>query len=212
MKLIVGLGNPGLEYACTRHNAGFMVVRLLAVRLDGGGRGLAGVGGGDDVFSEDGLPGGRVRFHSRVLEASCGGQKCLLMQPVTYMNRSGMAVGEAVAFYKVDVGRDLMVVVDDLALPVGAIRVRPGGGTGGHNGLTDVQRALGTEGYCRLRVGVDRSEFAGQKDYLLSRFTESQREDVRAALERACDAVECWVKEGLEAAMNRYNDRRDAGA
>lgn len=188
MLLIVGLGNPGPEYARTRHNAGFMVVERLAARHRLAERGPV-----------------KSKFHAGVLEGEIAGQRAMLMQPMTFMNHSGLAVGEAVAFYKLELARDLMVVVDDLALPVGKIRLRPEGGTGGHNGLADIQRALGTPNYPRLRVGIDSRGQAPQVDYVLGRFTPEQQIKLEPALELACDALECWIKEGLGKAMSLYN-------
>jgi PTH1 family peptidyl-tRNA hydrolase len=192
MKLIVGLGNPGAQYRATRHNAGFMVLDLLAKRH----------------------PLGEVRskFHAAVLEGSLGNHRVMLMQPQTFMNRSGLAVGEAVRFYKLELA-DVMVVVDDIALPTGAIRLRPGGGAGGHNGLSDITRALGSDQYPRLRVGVDAPVIAqrrvNQSDYVLSPFTDEQKPARDKSLRDAAEAVECWVESGLDAAMTRYNTRTE---
>lgn len=197
MKLIVGLGNPGLSYERTRHNAGFMVVDRLARRHAPGAT-------------------ARGRFQSAVVEGRIGNEPCLFMKPTTYMNRSGGAVAEAVNFYKLDHSTDLMVISDDVALPCGSIRLRPGGGAGGHNGLTDVQRALGSDAYPRCRVGVDASPaLIDQADYVLGRFTEEQWALVEPALERAADAVEIFVSRGMAVAMNQFNavpgPRREPG-
>lgn len=187
MKLIVGLGNPGPEYAKSRHNAGFMVVDRLATRHR-----LA-----------DGAPA-KEKFHAGVLEGTIAGQKCLLMQPLTFMNRSGLAIGEAAAFYKLE-PRDLIVVVDDLALDCGRIRLRADGSAGGHNGLADVERALGTTTYPRLRIGIDSRGRIPQVDYVLGRFSPDQESRLEPALDLACDAIECWLREGIDKAMTRYN-------
>jgi len=188
MKLIVGLGNPGREYEKTRHNAGFMAVERLARKL--------------------GLAGSKAKFHAGVLEGTIGEEKIMLMQPTTYMNRSGLAVGQAASFYKLEPAQ-VMIVVDETALPVGTIRIRPKGGEGGHNGLADVRRALGTDAYPRLRIGVGEPEVEGRripkKDYVLSAFTEEQMVDLNPALDKAADAVYCWVRDGIDTAMNRYN-------
>lgn len=205
MKLIVGLGNPGTEYEKTRHNAGFMAIDRLAGR------------------HAPGAPA-RSRFHSLTVEATirprpAGGwgaappagpssrpeERCLLMKPLTYMNRSGLAVAEAVRFFKLDPGRDLLVIVDDLYLPCGSIRLRGEGGSGGHNGLADIERALGTTGYPRCRIGIDQPAFASQVDYVLERFTEVQWAEMAKALDRAADAAEVWATAGLTPAMNRFN-------
>lgn len=184
MKLIVGLGNPGAEYEKTRHNAGFMVVDRLATR--------------------HGLSGARMKFHSGVIEGRIAGQGCALLQPMTYMNRSGQAVAEAIGFFKLEPS-DVMIVVDDVALPVGRIRLRADGSAGGHNGLADIQRALGGAAYPRLRVGIDAPGRVAQRDYVLGRFTAEQLDAVAPAIERACDAIECWLTDGIDKAMNLYN-------
>lgn len=190
MKLIVGLGNPGPEYANTRHNAGFLALERFA-RLHG-------------------LSGAKTRFHAGVIEGTVAGRGVMLMQPMTYMNRSGLAVGEAARFHRLEPA-DLMVVVDDFALPVGSIRIRGSGSHGGHNGLADVQRALGTDAYPRLRVGVGAPEVEGrrisQTEHVLGRFTDDQLAALSPVLDRSCDAIECWLADGLEAAMNRFNTR-----
>lgn len=189
MKLIVGLGNPGPEYARTRHNAGFMVLDRLAQR--------AGVGSFDIA---------RGRFHGLMHEAVLNGQRCALLEPTTFMNRSGLAVGEAVAFYKLEPTADLLVIVDDLALPSGKIRLRAEGSAGGHNGLADIQKSLGSTAYPRLRVGIDTPGRVPQKDYVLGRFSPDQQPKIDAAVNTACDAIECWVRDGIDKAMTRYNN------
>ena len=187
MKLIVGLGNPGSEYENTRHNAGFMVLDELARRHAGGAV-------------------ARGRFHAATLECMIGHEKVMLAKPTTFMNRSGLSVGEAVRFYKLEPAEDMLVVVDDLYLPLGAIRLRPKGGDGGHNGLADVARAVGGDGYSRLRLGVDsKPQGANQAGYVLGRFTQEQADAMKPALKKAADAVECWVASGITEAMNRFN-------
>jgi PTH1 family peptidyl-tRNA hydrolase len=187
MKLIVGLGNPGSEYENTRHNAGFMVLDELARRHAGGAV-------------------ARGRFHAATLECMIGNEKVLLAKPTTFMNKSGVTVGEALRFYKLEPAEDMLVIVDDLYLPLGAIRLRPKGGDGGHNGLADVARAAGGDAYARLRLGVD-SQPAGasQVGYVLGRFTQEQSEALRPALGLAADAAECWATSGITQAMNRFN-------
>jgi PTH1 family peptidyl-tRNA hydrolase len=192
MKLIVGLGNPTRRYADTRHNAGFMAVDRLAER--------------------HGLRGERSKFHAAVLDGQVDGQRAMLMKPQTYMNRSGTAVGEAARFFKLEPA-DVLIAVDDTALPVGTTRLRPSGGAGGHNGLADVQRALGTERYPRLRIGIGEPVDHGRRipatDYVLAPFTEEQRPALNRGLDRAAEAIECWLEEGIEAAMNRFNRKDD---
>lgn len=185
VKLIVGLGNPGSEYTKTRHNAGFMAV--------------------DRFASRHGLPEAKTKFHSAVCDGHAAGQRCTIVKPMTFMNRSGLAVGEAVRFYKLDPACDVLVVVDEVALPNGQIRIRLEGGTGGHNGLADVERALGTQTYARLRVGIGPRGRVPQADYVLGRFTPQQLDQLNPALDRACDAIECWLRDGVDQAMNRFN-------
>jgi len=184
MKLVVGLGNPGRKYERTRHNVGFRVVDELARRwrIDFGRRRLAGYVGA-----------GKLRE-----------QRVLLVKPTTYMNRSGRSVREAVTFYKVAL-EDLLVVVDDMALGLGRLRLRPKGSAGGHNGLADIIQQLGGDGFGRLRIGID--QVAGERmvGHVLSPFTSAEEEIVGSAICRAADAVECWVIEDVEEAMNRYN-------
>ena len=191
MKLIVGLGNPGPEYAKTRHNVGFMLVDRLATRHN--------------------LTAAKHKFHSGVLDGEVyagsppRGERCLLMQPMTYMNRSGLAVAEAVRFYKLDPQNDVLVLVDDIALDCGVIRLRAGGSAGGHNGLIDIERALGTRDYPRLRIGVDAKGRVPQKDYVLGRFTAEQWDRTDPALDRGVKCIEMWLSEGLEKAASLFN-------
>ena len=189
MKLIVGLGNPGPQYERTRHNAGFMVVDRLARR---------------HLPTE--TPKGR--FGGVVIEGPIRGERCVLLKPTTYMNRSGAAVAQAIGFYKLDPAGDVLVLVDDVALPCGTIRLRQSGSAGGHNGLSDIQRALGTEAYPRCRIGVDATPaYMDQADYVLGRFTPEQWAAVEPALEKAADAAEVFVTEGITPAMNRFNTK-----
>jgi PTH1 family peptidyl-tRNA hydrolase len=192
VKLIVGLGNPGPSYAKTRHNVGFMVVDQLLER-----------------HAKGAVP--KARFQALTAEAEVKGERAILVKPTTFMNRSGLSVGEAIRFFKLDAVQDLLVVVDDLYLPVGKIRLKPGGGTGGHNGLDDIHRALGRDDYPRLGVGVGVGPSGGrppmieQADFVLSRFTQEEQVDLAPAISRAADAAETFVSRGLDAAMNAYN-------
>lgn len=189
MKLIVGLGNPGLQYEKTRHNVGFHVVDVLASRHATGQ-----------------VP--KSRFNSISLDAHIGAEKVLLMKPTTYMNLSGKAVGEAVRFFKLDPSEELIVIVDDIALPVGHTRVRKNGGSGGHNGLSDIDRMLGGDGYMRVRLGVGAvPKLMNQADWVLSRFMSEEREDIERGITRAADATECILDEGVVKAMNTFNTK-----
>lgn len=193
MKLIVGLGNPGPAYERTRHNIGFVLADRLAARYAAGGV-------------------ARSRFHGLVMEARLPGAspadpdvRSLLLKPTTYMNRSGQAVGEALRFYKLDPAEDLLVLVDDTALAAGAFRLRASGGAGGHNGLKDITRALGTEKYARVRIGVDDKGDKVLSDYVLEKFSPGQWsavEPMLPTLEQACLA---WAHGGIDHAMNTYN-------
>jgi len=189
MKVIVGLGNPGTRYERTRHNVGYRVVDLLHDRHGPGQR-------------------WQGRFHASTVQVPIDGRRCLLVEPTTYMNRSGLSVAEAARFFKIDPARDLLVIVDDIALPVGMIRCRASGGAGGHNGLADIERALGTGGYPRVRIGVGpKAPEMDQADYVLGRFTPEQKEHLDPSLERAADAAEVFITDGIQTAMNRFNER-----
>ncbi len=189
MKLIVGLGNPGAQYEQTRHNAGFMAVDLLAQRHASGQ-----------------IP--KSRFHAVTLDAIIGTEKVLLMKPTKYMNLSGQSVGEAIRFYKLDPNEDLLVLVDDIALPVGFIRVRKNGSAGGHNGLTDIDRLLGGADYPRIRIGVGNvPKFMNQSDWVLSKFMKEEHGDVDRSLKAAADATECLLDVGVTKAMNAFNTK-----
>lgn len=185
MKVVVGLGNPGLKYAGTRHNVGFEVVAELARR--------------------QGASKPKVKYEAELAEATLGSEKVLLVAPQTYMNLSGRTVQPLVDFYQLPLD-DLLVVCDDLNLDLGRLRLRPGGSAGGQKGLADIIRRLGTEQFPRLRIGIGRPP--GQMDsadYVLSRFRKDEREDIEHALLAAADGVELWTRDGLPAAMNRLN-------
>lgn len=200
MKLIVGLGNPGREYVGTRHNVGFEVVDAMAARL-------GWVGSSQGEFDRN----ARTKFAGLALDGSVslhgtgGVERLLLLKPTTYMNLSGRCVQEAMAFHKLEPA-DVMVVLDEMALPCGKIRIRSGGSSGGHNGLKDIERALGTSQYPRLRVGVDPAppRIPG-RDYVLGRFTDEQRTRVDPAIKRSTDALMTWIEKGINAAMNVFN-------
>jgi PTH1 family peptidyl-tRNA hydrolase len=193
MKIVVGLGNPGREYVGTRHNVGWEVLDRLARRLGWTRR--------DDEF--DRLA--RSKFDGLAMDGPAGQERLLLLKPTTFMNLSGRAVQAAVSFFQLT-SKDCLVVLDDVALPTGRLRLRGSGSSGGHNGLKDVERALGTDAYPRLRIGVDAPPpRVPQRDYVLGKFTDAQRQTLDPAVERACDAVLTWADKGLDAAMNKYN-------
>jgi PTH1 family peptidyl-tRNA hydrolase len=181
IRLVVGLGNPGAEYNRTRHNVGFDVVDLLA--------------------SEWGL----AWQHSKSWHALWAkGEKAILVKPTSYMNRSGEPLSAVANFYKIAPG-EILVVLDDLALELGRLRLRTEGGTGGHNGLESIIVHLGTEAIPRLRVGIGAAPSDGAVDYVLSRFFEEERPVVEKAIERAADAVKCAIDKGVLSAMNLFN-------
>ena len=193
MKLLVGLGNPGSQYVKTRHNAGYMVVDQLLDRY---------------------APGAivRSRFNADCVEAMVAGHKCLLIKPTTYMNRSGQSVLQAVQFYKI-LPADMLVLTDDLALPVGSIRLRASGSPGGHNGLVDIQNRLGISEFSRCRIGIGPKPPAfDQADFVLSRFLDTEMDMLEAAVKTAADAAEVFVSSGIDSAMNQYNTRLRTGS
>ena len=199
MKIIVGLGNPGREYVGTRHNIGFEVIDALAAKL--------GWIGKADEFDRV----ARTNFDGLTLDgqvsrpSSSELEKVLLLKPLTYMNLSGKSVQAAMAFYQVP-PKDIVVVLDDLALPAGKLRIRSSGSNGGHNGLRDIERALGTIQYPRLRIGIDAPPpFVPGKDYVLGRFTGEQRKAIEPAIVRATGALLMWIDQGISPAMNQFN-------
>ncbi|MHC4237742.1 MAG: aminoacyl-tRNA hydrolase, partial [Planctomycetota bacterium] len=184
MKLIVGLGNPDSQYDQTRHNVGFMVADALAERF-----------------------GARVRrkkFNALAEEIYAEDTKVVLLKPQQYMNRSGHAVATAAGFYKLTAA-DVLVVTDDMALDVGRLRIRGKGSAGGHNGLKDIIARLGSDDFSRLRVGIGDSGRMDAADYVLSRFSADEREVIDKAVQTAVDAICCWLRDGVDLAMTRYN-------
>jgi PTH1 family peptidyl-tRNA hydrolase len=185
MKLVVGLGNPGRRYQGTRHNIGYAVLAELARRFGAG------------------YP--KARFHGAVVEADLGGQKTLLLSPTTFMNLSGASVQEAKSFYKL-AQEDLLVVCDDLNLPVGKLRFRARGSSGGQKGLEDIIQRLATEEFSRLRIGVGTApEGWDWADYVLGKFTPDEVPVAEQAVGLAADTVVVWAREGIEFCMNQYN-------
>ena len=186
MRLVVGLGNPGVKYRMNRHNVGYMVLAELAERFSGY------------------RP--QRKFHGDLLTIrEPNEESVLLLAPTTYMNRSGLSVGEAVGFYKVPLN-DLLIVCDDLNLPFCRLRFRSEGSSGGQKGLADILKVLGTEKVPRLRIGIGSPP--GQMDaadFVLMNFTEKERPDLVLTIKRAADAVKCWLRQGINEAMDRYN-------
>lgn len=190
MKLIAGLGNPGTQYERTRHNAGFLAVDRV-VRSLGPASAI------------------RQRFGAETAELTVAGEKCVLVKPMRFMNCSGAAISEALNFYKLDPTSDLLVLVDDYSLPLGSIRIRAEGSAGGHNGLSDIQRALSSTAYPRLRIGIDGppAGYDDPADWVLGRFTDEQYKLLQPVLDRVSSAVEAFVRAGLTEAMNKFNTK-----
>ena len=185
MKLVVGLGNPGRKYQGTRHNIGYAILAELA------------------RISAASSP--KHKFHGEALEAEIGGHKALLLSPLTYMNLSGVSVAEAKTFYKIP-EEDLLVLCDDLNLPLGKLRIRTQGTSGGQKGLDDIIRRLGSENFPRLRMGIgsppDGRDWA---DFVLSKFAVDEIPEIEQAVRRASQAVIAWARDGIESCMNQYN-------
>lgn len=193
--MVVGLGNPGREYAGTRHNVGFAVLDRLAGRYDCSFR-------------------NRWKFSAGVAEFTLNGEKVVLVKPQTYMNRSGAAVAALLRWRKITPA-ELLVVVDDADLPLGQIRLRASGGSGGHNGLRSIIESLGGgDEFARLRVGIGRHGPVGEDitDHVLGEFSPQERGAAAQAIEQAAEAAECCVKEGLTPAMNQFNRTTPRGS
>jgi PTH1 family peptidyl-tRNA hydrolase len=184
--LIVGLGNPGAEYVRTRHNAGFQVADRLAERWR-------------SAWTY------QKKFDACLARTEQAGRRVLVCKPQTYMNASGQAVAAVQSFYRVPLPR-LLMVVDDADLPLGVLRIKPGGGSAGHHGLESVEQHLGTRDYARLRIGIGRQDDAREiTGYVLGRFDSTEQALVDKVLNVASDAAECWVDAGIQKAMNQFN-------
>lgn len=184
MKLIVGLGNPEKKYEKTRHNTGFMVLDLLLEDL------------GLHLDQED--------FRSFYTTVKYGKEKIIIAKPQTYMNASGEAVQQLIHYFKCDID-DLLVVHDDLDLPVGKIRLRKSGSSAGQRGVENIINLLGSKDFKRIRVGISNDKLVDTKDYVLSKITKEEKKDYEASLMRAKDAIKCYLDEDFDRAMNKYN-------
>jgi len=187
MHLIVGLGNPGVEYAKTRHNAGFMLVERLAARWK------------TDWKLER-------KFNARFARVDSDGRRIILCQPQTFMNLSGETVGAVAGFYQIQADLNLLVAVDDADLSLGQIRLRPGGSSAGHHGLESIESHLATREFARLRIGIGRANGAREiTNHVLGRFDPAEMDLLEKVLDRAADQSECWLAAGVQQAMNRFN-------
>jgi len=184
IRLVAGLGNPGPEYAATRHNIGFMVVDQLAAQFGS--------------KWEKSVPQAR----EDVLSAKCGA--VLLVKPLGFMNRSGYPLFAIAQFYKIE-PQEILIVLDDFALPLGRLRLRAGGGSGGHNGLESIIIHFGREDIPRLRIGIGAAPREGSVDYVLSRFFDEEKPIVRSTIDCAVEALKCAIDKGLVSAMNTFN-------
>ncbi len=185
MRLVVGLGNPGKRYQGTRHNVGYAVLAELGRRY--------------------GLGPPKAKFHGELMEANLDGARALLLSPTTYMNRSGLSVQAATAFYKIP-EHSILVICDDLNLPLGKLRVRRAGSSGGQKGLEDIIRRLGTDECPRMRVGIGAPPESWEAaDYVLAKIPQEESGPMEQAVRQSADAVVVWANEGIEACMNRFN-------
>jgi PTH1 family peptidyl-tRNA hydrolase len=188
MKIIAGLGNPGSEYAATKHNVGFMLVDALADKL--------------------GIDNWQDKFDAKVAQGFLGTEKILLVKPLTYMNESGRAIGPLMNFYKLE-PEDLIVVHDDMDIPAGTVRIRKKGSAGGHNGIKSVLAHLGDEHFARVRIGIGRP-LPGWTvvNHVLAPFTDEDKPKIKEAINYLLPAVECIVKDDVDMAMNKYNPKK----
>lgn len=189
MYLIVGLGNPGRQYEATRHNMGFDTV--------------------DCLIEKHNVPQGGVKFNAMYGKGIIGGDKAILMKPLSFMNLSGGPVRDMVNFFKIDPEKELIVISDDIDLEPGQLRIRKQGSAGGHNGLKDIIQKLGTQNFVRIKIGVGaKPQGWDLADHVLSRFPDSERKLVNEAIREAADAVEKIIAQGPDAAMNEYNRKK----
>ncbi len=183
--LVAGLGNPGEKYARTRHNMGFLTMDLLAeekkIKID------------------------RIKFKAVTAQAELGGARCLLMKPQTFMNLSGEAIGEAARFYKIPADH-VLVIYDDISLPIGKIRIRPSGSAGGHNGIKSIIAHLGTDQFPRIKIGVGApQEKDGMIDWVIGEPSQAEKKVLLDSFRRAVQAAECIISDGCTRAQNQFN-------
>lgn len=192
MYLIAGLGNPGKQYEKTRHNMGFDAI--------------------DELVDKHRISGNGVKFDAMYGKGMIGAEKVILLKPLSYMNLSGGPIRAMSDYFKIDPEEELIVIYDDIDLEPGQIRIRKQGSAGGHNGIKDIIRQLGTQKFIRIKVGVGAKPKGWDlADYVLGRFSDTERKDVDAAIKRACEAVELILSHGVDAAMNEYNRKQATG-
>lgn len=187
MKIIVGLGNPGKDYENTKHNVGFLTIDILAEKL--------------------GIKVNKIKFKALVGEGFAGGQKVILVKPQTYMNLSGNSVREVLAFYKADI-EDMLVIYDDIDLPMGNLRLRPKGSAGTHNGMRSIVYDIADDGFPRLRIGIGGERKGDLANYVLGGFKGDDKDKIEAALIKAADACACFIEHDLNKAMVEYNTKK----
>jgi PTH1 family peptidyl-tRNA hydrolase len=187
MYVIAGLGNPGKEYASSRHNAGYMAVEYLAEKLN--------------------TKLNKLKFNSVYGDTSINGEKVMLVKPVTYMNKSGIAIAEIVKFYKISTS-NLIVIYDDIDIPLGALRIRPSGSAGTHNGMKSIVDSIGSE-FPRIRIGIGRNEEMDLADFVLQKFSRNEKDIVTPIIERAAEAAVEIIENGIDSAMQKFNMKGD---
>lgn len=184
MRIVLGIGNPGKKYERTRHNVGFRVV--------------------DSLAKDMGVTSFHSNFQALTAEAGTADAKVVFLKPQTYVNLSGISARAALDWYK-EAPEHLMVVLDDFALPVGKLRLRAKGSSGGHNGLESILAHAGTDAVPRLRIGIGPPPHGAAREHVLDAFSSEEESKIAKAIERACEAVRVWMRDGIDAAMNRYN-------
>ena len=186
MYIIAGLGNPGKEYSGTRHNVGYDAIDCLVEKYN-------------EKLN-------KLKFNSVYCEIKINGEKVMLVKPVTYMNRSGIAISEIINYFKIPY-ENLIVIYDDIDIPVGTLRIRPHGGPGTHNGMKSIISSLGNESFPRIRIGIDKNPNINLADYVLQRFTADERYKIDEIVKSASEAAEEIIKSSLDSAMQKYNIR-----
>ena len=187
MYVIAGLGNPGKEYASSRHNAGYMAVEYLAEKLN--------------------TKLNKLKLNSVYGDTSINGEKVMLVKPVTYMNKSGIAIAEIVKFYKISTS-NLIVIYDDIDIPLGSLRIRPSGSAGTHNGMKSIVDSIGSE-FPRIRIGIGRNEEMDLADFVLQKFSRNEKDIVTPIIERAAEAAVEIIENGIDSAMQKFNMKGD---